>query len=140
MAVAVPAVQTDKPVTEEPFSQPVGEPLVPPAEPDYQPPEAAHADVGAPERTAAEQRAINNEALDACAPELRDDCLQSMGYVRPEETALARAHRENPMEGNILAAVVVIIGFLWMGAMLWARLFAARSAYRYITAPPKSRR
>lgn len=78
------------------------------------------------------QAQINNQALDACAPELRDDCLQSMGYVRPEETALKGA-AASPMEGSIIAAIAVILGILWLASKVGVGLFGTKRAVRYIT-------
>lgn len=78
------------------------------------------------------QAQINARALDACAPELRDDCLTSMGYVRPEETAL-RGAAETPIEGLIGAGICVLLGVIWLAAKARVALFGGRVAYKHIT-------
>lgn len=82
--------------------------------------------------TTQSQSQINAIALDTCYPELRDECLQSMGYVVPEHTRLQGA-AASPMEGNIIALIAVILGALWVAAKIRVALFGGKVAYRHIT-------
>lgn len=95
---------------------------------------AAHTVQLPPGRTIEEQLRINDQAIDACGlGEM--ECSVEMGYISvlpPRPSA-----EEAAMEGNIIAGIAVLLGLLWLGLKVWARLFAARTAYRYITEPRK---
>lgn len=84
-----------------------------------------------PGRTFSEQREINERAVFQCGAD-NTACQREHGYLQLSRGPTpAQAY----LEGNIIAAIAVLLGLLWLAVRVWVWLFASRGAYRYITKP-----
>lgn len=84
-----------------------------------------------PGRTVAEQQAINDRAVFQCGAR-NTECQQEMGYI---QLSRGPTPAEAAIEGDIGAAIAVVLGLIGLIVGVWVWLSFSRMAYRFVTKP-----